>query len=151
MLEAFDVAVGLGPVGACLLIGDVAPPGVEQLRPVAGSVIAEDTFGGDPVGGVEDVGATLEGGRGLLSLDGDDLGIGELGVVINGRMQKELADRDNLLSVLPPDRAPWPAPTTTVGNAAEPVHVDMHQVTRICVFAAERVHATRFRGIGLPR
>ena len=52
-VETFDLAVGLGPVGAGELVNDVAEGSGEGHRPVAGSVIGYDTLDGDAVGGVK--------------------------------------------------------------------------------------------------
>ena len=66
-VETFDLAVGLGPVGAGELVNDVAEGSGEGHRPVAGSVIGYDTLDGDAVGGVKRVVSFPEpGGRGAF-------------------------------------------------------------------------------------
>jgi hypothetical protein len=44
-VETLDLAVGLRPVGAGVFVDDVAQRLIEQRRPVAGPIVAEDAFG----------------------------------------------------------------------------------------------------------
>lgn len=82
---AFDFSIGLRPVGAGELVLD---PGAERLSkragPVAGAVIGEHAQDSDPVTREEGVRSFPEPGSGLFAFIGDDLGIGQPRMVING-------------------------------------------------------------------
>ena len=71
---------------------DVRAQGVfERVGAVAGAVVGQDPFDGDAAGFEIGVGAFPEPGRGLLLLIGQDLGVGEPGVVIDGVVQERVA------------------------------------------------------------
>src|SRR5215468_10150681 len=86
---ALDFAVGLGPVGAGALVGDaqVVAGGGPVSGSVAGAVVAEDALDGDPGGGVPGVRAAQERGGGFLALVGQDLGVGQPGVIVERGVQ----------------------------------------------------------------
>src|SRR5699024_3168799 len=88
-VEAFDFAVGLGLVrsGVAMLDG-LAESVIEQPRPVTGAIVGHDCGHGDTRLGEEGVGALPEAGGSFLTLIGQDLGIGQPRVVIDGVMQK---------------------------------------------------------------
>src|SRR4029434_2939414 len=57
-----------------------------------GSVVGEDLFDGDAVGGEEGVGACPECGRGVFLLVGQALGVGPAGVGVPRGVQVDVAD-----------------------------------------------------------
>src|ERR1700722_5811057 len=150
-VEPFDFAVGLGPVGAGALVGDA------QVRagsgPVAGAVAAtvvgEDALDGDPGGGVPGGGAGQERGRGFLALVGEDLGIGEPGVVVQDGVQIAVAQLGVAVAVaagagsrgpvLLALCAPGGAPATAVGDVAELLDVSVDELAgAVALVAADR-------------
>lgn len=56
----------------------------EQPGLVAGSVVGEDPLNRDAVGSEEGVRPLPEAGRGFLALVGEDLAVGQAGVVVDG-------------------------------------------------------------------
>ena len=84
-VEAFDFAVGLGPVGAGAFVGDVrAEGGGEVAGSVAGAVVGQDAGDGDCVVGEPGVGASPERGGGVAAFVGEQFGVGQPGVVVQG-------------------------------------------------------------------
>jgi hypothetical protein len=126
-------------VGACELVHRVAQGGVEQLRPVAGAVVGENTFDGDAMGGIEVIGARPEAGRGLLLLVAEHLGVDQSGGVVDGGVQEQMADGDGLLLVLLPGRTAQGAPAADVGDATQLLHIDVYQVAGVLVLVAHRL------------
>src|SRR5699024_1860738 len=89
---AFDFAVGLGPVGAGAFVLDLLTEGVfEGVGAVAGAVVGHHAFDGDPAGFEVGVGSGPEAGGGFFALIGQDLGVGQPGVVIDGVVQVHVA------------------------------------------------------------
>src|SRR5699024_748029 len=86
-VESFDFAVGLGPVGACALVGGAAGGEclAEDTGAVAGSVIGEYTVDMlDSHAREEGRCPGPESGGGVLFLVGLYLGVGQPRVVIDG-------------------------------------------------------------------
>src|SRR5689334_12537765 len=84
--EAFGFAVGLRPVGAGAEVVDAelaAGDGVDRAA-VGGAVVGQDPFDRDPVLLVVGAGAAQEGGGGGGAFVGEDLGVGEAAVVVDG-------------------------------------------------------------------
>ena len=126
-VEAFDLPVGLGSVGPGALVGDPGPgqrvaPGVGL---VAGAVVGQHPLDGDPGGLEEGLGAGPEGGGGLLALVGQDLAVGQAGVVVDGVVQ---------VAVAGPGAGPAAGLASqglvaaAVGDVSQLLDVDVHQV-----------------------
>ena len=135
-VEALDLPVGLGPVGAGELVDDVTEGGGEKSGPVTGSVVGDDPQHGDAVRGVERIGAFPEPGGGFLFLVGQDLGVDEPGMIIDRGVQKAMANPGAPVS--PPGLPAEGAVPAAVGDAAEFLHIHVHQVARILPFVTER-------------
>src|SRR5215468_253224 len=90
---ALDFAVGLWPVGAGVFGGDAqaGAGGSPQVGDVTAAVVADDAFDGDPGCGVPGVRAGEERGCGFAGLVGQDLGIGQPGVIVEGGVQVAVA------------------------------------------------------------
>src|SRR5215469_4189353 len=90
---SLDFAVGLRPVGAGALGRDVqlGAGGGPVPGAVAGAVVADDAFDGDAECGVPGVRAGEERGGGVLALVGQDLGVGEPGMVVQRGVQVAVA------------------------------------------------------------
>ncbi len=93
-MESFDFAVGLGPVGAGPLRGDVefgagVTPGVGA---VGGSVVGEDPFDGDAMIGEPGDGSLEHTDRGGGFLVGADLGVGHAGMIVDDGVQERSSD-----------------------------------------------------------
>lgn len=58
---------------------------------VAGAAVGQDAFDGDPGLGEEGVGPLPEGDGGLFLLVGEDLAVGEAGVVVDGVVEVAVA------------------------------------------------------------
>lgn len=134
-MEALDLSVGLRPVGPGEFVLDVAEGVVEEPGPVAGSVVGHHTQHGDAVGGVEHVGALPEPGGGFLLLVGQDLGIDQPGVVVDRGVQEGMANSGTPVSFVGLPTAG--AVTAAVGDAAEFLHVHVHEIARILAFVAD--------------
>src|SRR5690606_6275092 len=83
-VEAFDFAVGLGPVGPGAAVLEAVQGCGEVLGPVAGPVVGHHGGNGDPGGGEVGACSDPEGRCGLLAFVGEDLGVGQSGVVVDG-------------------------------------------------------------------
>src|SRR4051794_41369497 len=85
-VQAFDLAVGLWPVGAGAFVGDAGRG--HGLAPgggfVAGAVVGQHPFDGDAAGGGERLGAGPESGGGGFSFVGGGLAVGPAGGGIGG-------------------------------------------------------------------
>src|SRR5215467_2771306 len=141
---ALDFAVGLWPVGAGVFGGDAqaGAGGSPQAGNVAAAVVADDAFDGDPGCGVPGVRAGQERGCGFAGLVGQDLGIGQPGVVVEGGVQVavaqvraavDLAAARGVAVGLPVTLAGRPAQdpvAAAVGNVAEFFDIDMDQLAR---------------------
>jgi hypothetical protein len=96
-VEAFDLAVGLRPVGAGAFAGG-AEVG-QRLVPGAAVAVGEGVVGQDPLDAVDAVGLepgrgpAQEGGAGGGLLVGVDLAVGQAGVVVDGGVEVIEADR----------------------------------------------------------
>ena len=84
-VEAFDLAVGLGPVGPGLLHGDaeLVAGGVPVAGAVAASVVGQDSFDADTALGIPGHGPGQDAGRGLGGLVVVDFGVSDAGVVVD--------------------------------------------------------------------
>lgn len=144
-VEAFDLAVGLRPVGADLLVGDAGRgQGLgEQLGLVAGAVIGQDAIDGDALVREERVRPFPESDGGVLAFVGQDFAVGQAGVVVDGGVDVAVADRGGAASALvggglavavagcAADDAP-----AAVGDVAELLDVDVDQLARSGSFVA---------------
>src|SRR5215467_4489122 len=84
--EALCFPVCLWPVGAGAEVADAESVAGERVRAgaVAGAVVGEYAFDGDPVTAVEGDCAAQEADRGLGGFVGQNLGVGETAVVVDG-------------------------------------------------------------------
>ncbi|NYI03534.1 hypothetical protein FHU37_000477 [Allostreptomyces psammosilenae] len=132
-VEAFDLAVGLGVVGAGAFVGDAA--GGQDVAPagggVAGSVVGQDAFDGDSVSVEERAGADPEQGGGGGGLVGQDLAVGEAGVVVDGAVEVAVADAVAFGGLAAVD-----APAASVGDVAEFLDVDVDEFAGAGAFVA---------------
>ncbi len=136
--EALRLAVGSGRVGlrAHMLEAKFAARPFEELRLVAGAVVAHDAPHGDAEAFVIGDGSREEGDRALLSLVGQDLGKGDARGIVDGHMD-----------VLPSDAAGVGLARPVAGDAmadprkaAELLDVDMdHVARRLVLVAADRL------------
>ncbi len=101
-------AVGLGSVGPGSLVCD--PGRCQDIAPGAGAVAAavvrQDALDGDARAGEVGVGPLPEAGRGFLALVGQDLAVGEAGVVVDGGVDVAVARRRTGLRGLLGDPGP---------------------------------------------
>ena len=134
-VEAFDLPVGLGPVGAGEFVLDLAEGVVEEPGPVAGPVVGHHPQHGHAVGGIEGVGALPEPGGGFFLLVGQDLRVDDSGVVVDCGVQEGMTDPGAPVSLA--GLAAEGAPTTAVGDAAEFLHVHVHEIAGILSFVAD--------------
>src|SRR4051794_16028748 len=135
-VEAFDLAVDPGAVRANeLLPGSDRGCGRGEVPgdPVVLGVVGDDPLDGDAVAGVEGCGAGEEAGAGGALLVVEDLGVGQPGVVIDGGVDVVIAQPSGAARA---DTAAVGAPATAIGDAAELLHVDVHQGAGPVVFVA---------------
>lgn len=134
-IQPFDSAVGLRTVGPGLLVGD--PGGCQGVAPgmglVAGTVVGEDAFNGDPARGEEGLGPLPEPGGGFLLLVGEDLAAGEAGVVVDDRVDLAVVGPG---PGLPARLAAECFVAAAVGDVAELLDVHVHQFTGPVAFVA---------------
>jgi len=94
-LVPLDFPVGAGPVRAGSFVGDAGCG--ERAAPEAGavtrSIVGQHPADGDAVAGEERLGALPERDRGGCLLVGQDLAVGQSGVVINGAVDVAVATR----------------------------------------------------------
>jgi hypothetical protein len=95
LVEAFDLAVGLGPVGPCAFVADLAA--VEEVAEavavgVGPGVVGEESLRGDAVVAVEREGAFEEADDGVGLVVVVDLCVAEAGVVVEDRVDVVVAD-----------------------------------------------------------
>jgi hypothetical protein len=90
-----------GAIGPRVFLGEGGEALVEELRSVAGTVVAEDTFHGDPERLAVVTRASPKRGRALLFVIREDLWIEHWRIIIDGGMQKGVTGLDELLPLLP--------------------------------------------------
>jgi len=134
-VEALDLPVGLEPVGPGEFVLDVAEGVVEEPRPVAGPVVGHHPQHGHAVGGVERVGALPEASGGFFLLIGEDLRVDDPGLVVDGGVQEGMTDAGAPVSLA--GLAAEGTVPAAVGDAAEFLHVDVHQIAGILAFVAD--------------
>jgi hypothetical protein len=138
-VEAFDLAVGLGPVGAGAFVGDVGVG--ERAGPVtgaiAGAVVGQCSFDVDAVGGEPGVRSFPErcGGRALLVVE--DLGVGETGAVIERSVQVAVAGAGSFGGWCVASAVDLP--TTPFGDPTELFDIDVDQLARPIALIALRL------------
>src|SRR5690606_37172525 len=90
---ALDLAVGLRPERAGALVGGPGrgQGGAPQPRGVGRAVVGQYAPDGDSGVGEECLGALPERGGGVLAFVGQDLGVGQAGVVVDGGVQVPVA------------------------------------------------------------
>src|SRR5215213_5871675 len=92
--EAFGFPICLWPVGPGAEVADrelAAGDGVHE-RAVGGAVVGQDRFDLDAVATVEGNGAAEEADRGRGFLVGEDFGVGEAAVIVDGDVDELVAD-----------------------------------------------------------
>src|SRR5262245_30668150 len=84
--EALGFPVGLRSARPCAGVVDAEPSAGERVagRTVGGAVVGEDALDLDAVAGKEDDGAVEKAGRGRGPFVGEDFGVGETAVVVDG-------------------------------------------------------------------
>ncbi len=109
-VEPFDFAVGLGSVGPGALVddGELRACSSPRLRAVARAVVGQDALDGDAGGGIPGVRAVQERGGGVFALVGEDLGVGETGVIVQGGVQVAVAQGWLAVAVAPGSRGDGP-------------------------------------------
>ncbi len=127
-VEALHFSIGLGPVGAAVAVLDGPQGLVEEGSPVAKGVVGEHPLDHDALGGEPGLGPAPEGGCRPSLLVGQDLGVGQARVVVDGGVQVGVPDPDPsvfagaLASVDPMATPGW--------DLAQFLHVDVDQLTR---------------------
>lgn len=134
-VEAFDLPVGLWTVGAGAFVGD---PCIGQCvgssaRAVAGAVVGQDALDGDPGLAEEVLRPGPERGGGLFLLIGEDLAVGQAGIVLNGVVEIAVAPANTVLAA---DLTAQHLMAATVGDVAELLDIDMYQVAWCGVLVA---------------
>ena len=94
-MEAFDFAVGLGPVWASAFVADAGR--VQRLFPgmgsVAGTVVGQDALDmGDALGGEPCLRSVPERGGGCFGFVGQDFGVGQPAVIVEGGVKVGIAE-----------------------------------------------------------
>ena len=93
-VEAPGLSVRLWPVGAGAFVSDAC--GLERLVPdagaVTGAVVGQYALDGDAEVGEERLCPAPESGGGLLAFVGEDLAVGQAGVVVDGGVDEAVAD-----------------------------------------------------------
>lgn len=80
----FDLAVGLWPVGTCAFVDDRSEGIDEGAGSVAGTIVGQHFSDGSAGGGEPGVGAGPERGGGVFAFIGEQFGVGEPGMIIQG-------------------------------------------------------------------
>jgi hypothetical protein len=83
-VEPLHFSVGLGPVWVGAAMFDVAQGVTKSVRAVAGSVVGQHFPHGDSAFGEPGVGPYPEGGGGLFAFIGEQLGVGQSRVSVQG-------------------------------------------------------------------
>src|SRR5699024_3007783 len=134
-----DLAVGLGPVGAGAFVRDLlAQGGGEGLGPVGGPVVGQHPFDDDPARGEVVIGTVPERGGGFLGLIGEDLAVGQPGVVIEGVVHAGCARLGALLDPVALGAAVGSV-AAAVGDAPELLDIHMDKIPRLVVLVAHRL------------
>lgn len=135
VVEAFDLAVGLGSVGASAGVADAVgvEDGLEGVGAVAEGVVGEDSSGGDAVVGGEGDGSGHEPGGGGAAFVSEDLGVGEAGVVVDGRVDVGVAD---VLAVPAGGGPPKFLVSAAFGDSPEFLDVDVDEIPGSLVLVA---------------
>jgi len=161
-VEAFDLAVGLGSIGPCAFGSDTELEAgcCPAAAAVAGTVVRQHSFdahaaGGEPVDRMTQDGDG--GGRGLVVVD---LGVGQPGVVIQDGVDVGGADQRAVILVPAGADRSGPvafalgsaqvAPTPTVGDVAELLHIDVDQRPGMVVFVTAHRLASDPIDVGKP-
>jgi hypothetical protein len=106
---------------------DLAEGCGEVAGSIAGSVVGHYGGDGDASLSEERIRSNPEASRGLFAFVGEDLGVGEPGVVVNGMMQERVAAA-LFLVVAVADRAAKHAVATTVRDASLLLDIDVDQL-----------------------
>src|SRR3954469_12582786 len=127
-VEPLDLAVGLRPVGPGPLVLDrAAERGGEQLGAVGRAVVGERPGHGDAAVGEPGLRPRPEVDHGLLALVGEDLGVGQPGVVVDDVVQVGVAGGGGALDWSGGGAAVHSVPAA-VGDPAELLDVHVHQL-----------------------
>ncbi len=134
-VEAFHLAVGLRPPRAGVVRADAQPgaggaPGGLGVGP---GVVGQHPLHGHPVGGEPGHRAGEEACAGAGFLIGEDLGVGQPGVIVEGGVDEGVAVPVTVLAALGPAQHPVPA---AVGDSGELLHVHVHQLPGCAAFVA---------------
>lgn len=113
---------------------------------MAGAVVGQDALDGDSGRGEVGVSPLPERGGGLLLLIGQDLAVGEAGVVVDGVVQVAVADAGAVLAARLPADLLVPAAD---GDIAEFLDVDVHQLAGPVAFR-RRVQPQQVGDAGRP-
>jgi hypothetical protein len=142
-LVAFDLPVGAGPVRAGSLVHDagLGEHAAPEAGSVARSIVGQHAAYGDAVSGEERLGALPERDRGGSFLVGEDLAVGQAGVVVDGAVDVAVAAgrRCAGAAVAPAGGPAEGSPAAAVGDTAELLDVHVHQVTGRGVLVAARL------------
>src|SRR5699024_5666971 len=134
-IEPLDLAVGLGPVGVGAFVfdslaGEQVPP---DMGLVAGPVVGQYPLHRDPDRAEVGVGTLPEAGGGLFLLVGQQLALGQTGVVFHSVMDVGVSDFGAVLATLGSSQRSVPS---SVRDVAELVDVHVHQLAGPLAFVA---------------
>jgi hypothetical protein len=128
-VEALDLSVGLGSVGTAVTMADVGGGErfVEQASLVREGVVGENALDDHALGSEPALGTSPERGCGGALLVSEDFGVGQAGVVVDGRMEVGVADSEVPVGTL---GAAMRSPSATFADTTQLLHVHVHQLSR---------------------
>lgn len=136
-MEAFDFAVGLGPIGACASVFDIAERIAKGMRSVARPIIGQNFSDCDAALVEPGVGADPECSGGLFAFIGEQFAVDQARVCVDGGVQKVIAQGIAVfshhsatfvgLTIDPSRRAAHHPPSTARGDLAHFLDVHMDQ------------------------
>ena len=139
-VEALDLAVGLGMVGPCAAAAHAG--GEARAREcgatVGGAVVGEHGAHGDAALSEPGTGPLPEGDRGDRALVGEDLAVGEAGVIVDHGA--DVGEADAAVTVMAVATAAVDAPAAAWGDAAQLLDVHVEQVSGPGVLVAAADH-----------
>lgn len=137
-VEAFHFPVGLGPVGARVPVFHVWSEGVlEGVGSVAGAVVGHDFGDADTNACEVGAGAFPERCRGFFAFVGEDLGVREPGMIVDGVVEERVPASPPAV-VAGSDGAAEYAMPTPVGDPAEFLDIDVDEVSRAGALIPDR-------------
>ena len=139
-MEALDLAVGLGVVGPCAATAHAGGEARARERgaAISGAVVGEHGAHGDAALGEPGASPLPKGDRGDRALVGEDLAVGEAGVVVDHGVDVSVANA--AVAVMAVATAAVDAPAAAWGDAAQLLDVHVEQVSGPGVLVAAADH-----------